>query len=221
MSGIEVVSRHYSGAEDDELLDQLAREALLNVDETGHKENGKRLWTWCFRAATYTVFKIDPSRGSDVLGGQEHQEQQPLIASSLFVQYLEQAKSRFHDLFAATGSQSTVDDLVSAVVVILSSRNISDIIVCQFDDHGTRKRRFLLDVQSQLVEQLARHGYQRHVACADRLDASRNRRLLATGDFQRSKRPDSLEDEVHVGWIRNLDDLARLGEFFLRKGLQR
>ena len=51
----------------EELLDQLAEEALLNVDETGHKENGKRLWTWCFRAATYTVFKIDPSRGSDVL----------------------------------------------------------------------------------------------------------------------------------------------------------
>lgn len=51
----------------DELLEQLAQEALLNVDETGHKENGKRLWTWCFRAAAYTVFKIDPSRGSDVL----------------------------------------------------------------------------------------------------------------------------------------------------------
>lgn len=51
----------------EELLDQLAHEGLLNVDETGHKENGQRLWTWCFRAATYTLFKIDPSRGSDVL----------------------------------------------------------------------------------------------------------------------------------------------------------
>ena len=50
-----------------ELLEQLSKEALLNVDETGHKENGKRLWTWCFRAAAYTVFKIDPSRASDVL----------------------------------------------------------------------------------------------------------------------------------------------------------
>jgi len=51
----------------DELPEQLAREALLGVDETGHKENGSRLWTWCFRAATYTLFKIDPSRGSEVL----------------------------------------------------------------------------------------------------------------------------------------------------------
>jgi len=40
---------------------------VLNVDETGHKENGKRLWTWCFRAELYTLFKIDPSRGSEVL----------------------------------------------------------------------------------------------------------------------------------------------------------
>lgn len=45
----------------------VAFESVLNVDETGHKENGKRLWTWCFRAELYTLFKIDPSRGSDVL----------------------------------------------------------------------------------------------------------------------------------------------------------
>jgi hypothetical protein len=37
------------------------------VDETGHKENGRGLWTWCFRAPLFTLFKIDPSRGSDVL----------------------------------------------------------------------------------------------------------------------------------------------------------
>jgi len=33
----------------------------LNVDETGHKENGAPLWTWCFRAELYTLFRIDPS----------------------------------------------------------------------------------------------------------------------------------------------------------------
>lgn len=51
----------------DELLRVLAEEDRLNVDETGHKDNGQRLWTWCFRAQLYTVFKISPSRGSDVL----------------------------------------------------------------------------------------------------------------------------------------------------------
>ena len=46
---------------------RLPLEARLNVDETGHKNNGKPHWTWCFRAEGYTLFKIDASRGSDVL----------------------------------------------------------------------------------------------------------------------------------------------------------
>ncbi len=50
-----------------ELRQALPSEARLNVDETGHKESGKKLWTWCFRAPAYTVFKIDPSRSSQVL----------------------------------------------------------------------------------------------------------------------------------------------------------
>jgi len=49
------------------LRDQLPDEPRLNVDETGHKEHGRSLWTWCFRAEMFTLFKIDPSRGSDVL----------------------------------------------------------------------------------------------------------------------------------------------------------
>src|SRR3954465_10900109 len=50
-----------------ELLDDLPGQARLNVDETGHKQNGERQWIWCFRAALYTLFKIDPTRGGDVL----------------------------------------------------------------------------------------------------------------------------------------------------------
>src|SRR5512144_2652241 len=52
-----------------ELLDNLPGQAWLNVDETGHKQNGDRQWTWCFRAALYTLFKIDPTRSADVLIG--------------------------------------------------------------------------------------------------------------------------------------------------------
>lgn len=51
----------------EELLEALRSEPRLNVDETGHKDNGDRYWTWCFRARLYTLFKIDPSRGSEVL----------------------------------------------------------------------------------------------------------------------------------------------------------
>lgn len=49
------------------LTARLPKEPYLNVDETGHKENGDGLWTWVFRARLYTLFKIDPSRGSEVL----------------------------------------------------------------------------------------------------------------------------------------------------------
>jgi len=50
-----------------ELLERLPGEASLNVDETGHKENREKFWTWCFRAQLYTLFRIDKSRGSEVL----------------------------------------------------------------------------------------------------------------------------------------------------------
>ena len=51
----------------EELLDHLPDQDFLNVDETGHKQNGQRQWTWCFRAELYTLFKIDPTRSGDVL----------------------------------------------------------------------------------------------------------------------------------------------------------
>lgn len=50
-----------------ELLHALPEEERLNVDETGHKDNGTAMWTWCFRAPQFTLFKIDPSRSSQVL----------------------------------------------------------------------------------------------------------------------------------------------------------
>jgi transposase len=60
------VSQSLAGAYS-ELLDRLPGEATLNVDETGHKENRQKFWTWCFRAQLYTLFRIHKSRGSEVL----------------------------------------------------------------------------------------------------------------------------------------------------------
>lgn len=51
----------------EELRDALARQSRLGIDESGHKDAGRRHWTWCFRAPRFTVFHIDPSRGSAVL----------------------------------------------------------------------------------------------------------------------------------------------------------
>jgi transposase len=50
-----------------QLLAALPLQSQLNVDETGHKEYAQRHWTWCFRAATFSLFKIDPTRSAQVL----------------------------------------------------------------------------------------------------------------------------------------------------------
>jgi transposase len=51
----------------EELAVVLPFEDVLNIDETGHKDNGKLWWTWCLRADLYTMFKIDAQRSADVL----------------------------------------------------------------------------------------------------------------------------------------------------------
>lgn len=50
-----------------ELLARLPLEQTINIDETGHKDNGDKFWTWVFRAELYVLFRIDKSRGSKVL----------------------------------------------------------------------------------------------------------------------------------------------------------
>lgn len=50
-----------------ELLARLPLEQALHVDETGHQDNGAKFWTWVFRAELYVLFRIDKSRGSQVL----------------------------------------------------------------------------------------------------------------------------------------------------------
>ena len=45
------------------LAARLPEERRLNVDETGHKENGRGLWTWAFRADLYTLFRGGPQAG--------------------------------------------------------------------------------------------------------------------------------------------------------------
>jgi transposase len=51
----------------EQLLKLLPLETTLNVDETGHKENKAKFYTWVFRADLYVLFKIEKSRGSKVL----------------------------------------------------------------------------------------------------------------------------------------------------------
>jgi transposase len=50
-----------------ELDATLRHEAVLNVDETGHRTNAEKRWLWTFVARTFVVYRIAASRGSDVL----------------------------------------------------------------------------------------------------------------------------------------------------------
>ncbi len=51
----------------EELLKQIPLETKLNVDETGHKNNGERFWTWCFRAQLFVLFRIKKNRSAKIL----------------------------------------------------------------------------------------------------------------------------------------------------------
>jgi len=53
-----------------ELEAALPGQSMINIDETGHPENGKKLWTWGFHvpgSRGFTWFHIDPSRSTKVL----------------------------------------------------------------------------------------------------------------------------------------------------------
>jgi hypothetical protein len=51
----------------EELASALRQEAVLGSDETGHYHGGERYWTWCLRAARFTVFRLDATRAAKVL----------------------------------------------------------------------------------------------------------------------------------------------------------
>lgn len=51
----------------DGLVERLPAEPQLGVDETGHHDEGILHWTWCFDTPGYSVFRIDKSRGCEVL----------------------------------------------------------------------------------------------------------------------------------------------------------
>jgi len=74
-----------------ELIEILPKQPELNVDETGHKENGKRLWTWCFRAPDFTVFQI-ADRGAGILYDLLGPEFEGILGCDCYGAYLKYAR---------------------------------------------------------------------------------------------------------------------------------
>ena len=50
-----------------ELKTILPQQKAAHIDESSLPENGKRLWIWAFETKLFSFYKIDPSRGSQVL----------------------------------------------------------------------------------------------------------------------------------------------------------
>ena len=75
----------------DELGAALRNQPWLNVDESGHKDNGNGQWVWCFRAPDYTWFRIDASRGSQVLRDVLGAAFSGVLGSDYFSAYLKYA----------------------------------------------------------------------------------------------------------------------------------
>jgi transposase len=70
-----------------QLAERLPNEYYLGVDETGHKDNGDKYWTWCFQRPNYSLFHIDKSRGSKVLFEMLGQEYEGIIGCDYWGAY--------------------------------------------------------------------------------------------------------------------------------------
>ena len=70
-----------------DLVALLQSEAVLNVDETGHKDNGKKFWTWCFRGKEHCVFTVASTRSTQVLLDMLGEEFEGVIGCDHFSAY--------------------------------------------------------------------------------------------------------------------------------------
>lgn len=79
-------SRALAGAYQ-QLLSALPAQDYLGIDETGHKDRKQKLWTWCFRAPKFAVFRIIDSRATDVLHETLGRDYGGLISCDYFTVY--------------------------------------------------------------------------------------------------------------------------------------
>jgi hypothetical protein len=76
----------------DELAEILKQQTHLNIDETSFKKNGKLQWAWCFVSEFFVFFKIDASRGSQVLKDALGDDFLGSIGSDFYSAYLKHQK---------------------------------------------------------------------------------------------------------------------------------
>jgi transposase len=75
-----------------ELCAALPDQPVLNLDETGHPDQGGRYWLWAAIAKTFSVFRVDKSRGSKVIEDLLGLAYQGVVGSDFFSAYRKFAK---------------------------------------------------------------------------------------------------------------------------------
>jgi len=70
-----------------EVWKALREQKILNIDETGHPENGQSLWNWVFRAPNFTLFTIEESRSAQVLEDVLGTECEAVLGSDYYSSY--------------------------------------------------------------------------------------------------------------------------------------
>ncbi|MDR1487404.1 MAG: IS66 family transposase [Deltaproteobacteria bacterium] len=76
----------------DELKDALPNQKVVNADETSHKENGKKIWTWVFRTFGFAFFHIDVDRAVGVIEDHVTKEFKGTMGSDYLGSYRKFAK---------------------------------------------------------------------------------------------------------------------------------
>jgi hypothetical protein len=71
-----------------QLQEQLPREAVLNVDETGWRTNGAKRWIWALVASRFVFFVVAPTRGAEVLVSLLGAVYRGILGSDRWVVYL-------------------------------------------------------------------------------------------------------------------------------------
>ena len=77
-----------------ELENQLRSEAVLNVDETGWRQNGEKRWIWAFVAHAFTFYIVARTRGVAVLESLLGAAFQGILCSDRLPSYLSYHKGR-------------------------------------------------------------------------------------------------------------------------------
>lgn len=71
----------------DQLSTKLPEQAVVHVDETGHREQRHRRWLWCAVGDGLTVFRVACGRGAEVLEGLLGKDYRGIIGSDFFSAY--------------------------------------------------------------------------------------------------------------------------------------